>query len=487
MVGIECSIQNEIIDTHGIDFKSLPKRRGNRVAYFSTAVCGITFVLAVTIGVNCREDLYYINKAQKTNVTDCYTKEKKTTFSCLFRASWVLLGVVLSTLVDRVLFVAEEYRHRYERYEGSWRKMIIACFRGIVWRGILCLLFLSLTLNSTLLISHTDTTLFELCDFIYIFGGIGAGPLMHLLNNRTESDVYFSTILEKKGMHVANILAWSYYLNSLKPEAQRFREEEFRFCINQELQSTGDDTEQITTFNKLLLLIPLDYPTIKDLEKIDHHIRKIPFSERSHKRLHYSLYQLLTVDEQPNRCFAIKFIRQPLSTLRSMMLSEVITVSNRRTFAVDVKLFYRALTEILAIDMDGIAHTCLFVPIKTENLESLQNGGLVKCIMTAVNRSCKQGGGIYVPVPRQPREIPLIGRTQNKAQEPTEPEELLQTVQAIDLRVEDVLIQPHKIKHMSHTRKKQDKPPKQIEQKEQLLEKPERANVFGKRLIVPVA
>ena len=60
-----------------------------------------------------------------------------------------------------------------------------------------------------------------------------------------------------------------------------------------------------------------------------------------------------------------------------------------------MKLLYRTLFKILADPLEqDIKETCILVPIKAKSQESLKNGGLVKCIIDVVNRSCTQTDGV---------------------------------------------------------------------------------------------
>ena len=356
----------------GIDLETVPKKRGKRVVFASKVLFIITIIIVTVISVKDREEVVYYIDPYLRNNTNCYTRKAKITYSCLLQASSFTFGVGVGTLVERLLLLAEERHHFYQRYQGSWKKITTACLRGIAWRGVFCLLSLPFLINFIIIAFNSEINWFRSCDFARILCGISAGPLiMHLLNNHTECEVYNSTILENNGMNLSNVLAWSYYFNYLKPAAQIFEEQ---------TRSRSDISLSLT---KLVLLISLDYEIPDDLEKIDSYIT---LTSREH---YYSIYNLSTVEGQPQRCLAIQCVQQPLRTLRSMKSFQKMMASNMTIFGQDVKLLYRTLCEILEVDAE-IKHTFLLVPIKTKNLETLQNGGLVKNIIAAVHRSSTQ-------------------------------------------------------------------------------------------------
>ena len=366
----------ESTDTIGIDLELLPKERGKTVKYMSAAVCFTTAAFVVWIGMTYRQDVFVFYPSliieARRNITDfmvCYMKEESVTFSCLFTVALVLFGVEFGALVDPLSRLVEECHHRRQRYEGSWEKLIKACFSGIVRSRIFALILITATAITVIIV--TERRSFEPSYFAYICSGVCIGPLItQFVDLNTESKVYLSTLLEENGMNTANVLGWSYYFAYLKPAVKMFVEQ----------TQLGRHAE--LSLHKLLLLIPVDYPTADDLQQIDNNI-ELSLSEHSNTySLHYSVYQLLTVDEQ----FAIQYVQQPLKTLRSMTSFQGDQATNVKIFDGEVKLLYRTLTQIVTQDED-INKTCLLVPIKTENISSLQNGGLVKRIMAAVHRS----------------------------------------------------------------------------------------------------
>ena len=368
--------------TDSTDIDPVPKKRGKSARYISIIICAIAAILVLTFCIiNREEDVYYPNKEQKNTTNNYYRKEKKTTFPGLFTTALGLFSVVVGTLVDRLSLLFEERHHRRARYSGSWKKMIKACFSGIVWGPVFALLGFTLIIVMVL-IFLTDRPVFQLSYLVYIFSGIGVGPLiMHLLNLNTESAVYISTILEEKGVYVANGLAWSYYFNYLKKALPKFEE-----AVNR--------TEGVNLFsNKLLLLVPLNCD-MEDLSKLDNKIKKSDVNIWNGKDPYYFPVYQLTVNERETKEFAIQYVEEPLQALRDMSLLDGYNAVKIETCDEEVKLLYRTLVEILAHRKAlYVQQMCILVPIKAKNRESLQDGGLVKCIMDVVNRSPTQTDG----------------------------------------------------------------------------------------------
>ena len=355
-----------------IDSAYIPKKRGQRAKYVSLMICIITIIPVTIFFLFSKENVYTMDVAQK-NTTDCYRKTKTSGFSDLLQGMLGFFGVVIGTVCDRLSLLAEELFHVRERHKGSFMNMTKACISVIKWPPVFTLLLLTFLMFLILIIS-TGRSSFELRYVIYVASGICVGPLiMYVLKLNTDSKFYLSVILEREGINVGSVLAWSYYFTYLKPAAQIFQEARFRF-----------DAGLVLSFHKLLLLIPLNYPTTDDLLHIDNHIKEFPSNEHPN-RYPFPIYQL-RIEENEARYFAIQYIQKPLEALRSMTMLKTTEASNINISDEEVKLFYRTLSEILTWDKD-IKEKCLLVPIKTESPESLINGGLVKCIMAAVDRS----------------------------------------------------------------------------------------------------
>ena len=373
-----------------IDIEPVPKERGKRAIYASIIICSIAGILVIAFCfINGEEEVYYLDKTQKNITNGCYKKEVKLKLSGLFTTRLGLFSVVIGTLVDRLLHLAEEYRHLGQRYDGSCIKMIKACFSGILWLPVFLLLLLTSIIH-VIIILTTHRPWFKLSYLVYIFSGIGVGPLiMRLLNLNTESKVYISTILEEKGTYVANGLAWSYYFNYLERALLKFKN-----AMRSPLPFPhGKNVEIQLSLDKLLLLVPLDCHTVDDLNQIDNQIERLVYPENSQSSFHLPVYRLKV--NEGDKYFAIEYVKEPLKALRRMSLVEGIEAVKRKTCDEDVKLLYRTLFKILADPLEqDIKETCILVPIKAKSQESLKNGGLVKCIIDVVNRSCTQTDGV---------------------------------------------------------------------------------------------
>ena len=447
-VSQENSTQNNAPPVSGsIETEPVPTKRGKRATCASIIVCAIAATLVLIFGIiNRKEDVYYLDETTKNTTNACYKKEKKLTFSSLFTTTLGLFSIVVGTLIDRLSLLVEEHRHLNERYGGSWRKMIKACFSGIIWRSV-CALLLLTSIIHVIIITTTDRPWFELTYLVYTFSGIGVGPLiMHLLNLNTESEVYISTILEEKGTYVANGLAWSYYFNYLEQALPKFKD-----AVRSRLPSPY---ENITLSSpKLLLLIPFDWPIEDDLNNIDDRIEQLFHLETSENSFRFPVYHL----SAHGKYFAIQYVEGPLKALRKMGFVEGIEAVKRKTFHKEVEVLYRTLLQILEDPPEEtIKETCILVPIKAGRQERLQNGELGKCIIEVVKRSSTQADGV-----REPKVIKRTKRNLNKANDIE-----AQTSHSCDKQHDKSITKTEKAK------KYEEKQPKETEQ-EELMPAPE--------------
>jgi hypothetical protein len=322
---------------------------------------------------------YYPDPTQRNTTNVCYRKEGKLTLSGLFTTALGLFGIVLGTLVDRLTLIAEENHHLHQRYGGSRKKMIKACFSGIVKGPVIALLSLA-AIIVIILILVTGKPWLELSYFVYVFSGIGVGPLvMHLLNLNTQSEVHISTILEEKETYIANGLAWSYYFNYLAKVLPKFQS---RFPDNirtSVLQHQGSHVR--LSLNKLILLISYDCETEENLEEQDNKITRERVIEDGVYR--FPVYSLPYNDKVYR--FVIKYVTQPLETLEKMSKYERIKALQEKQRDYQVQLLYRTLSEIVENPLHKeCKEKCILVPIKANSIASLNNGRLVNAIMHKV-------------------------------------------------------------------------------------------------------
>ena len=375
------------------DFKPVPKKRKKRARRISILICAIAAILVITFCVVNRTVVeYHPDTTQKNTTTVYYIKKEKLSFPLLFTTALGLFGVVLGTLVDRLSLVNEERHHRNQRYDGSWKKMIKACFSGILWGPVIALLG-STAVIVVILIYATNKPWFELSYLVYIFSGIGIGPLiMHLLNLNSQSEVHISTILEEKGIYIG--LAWSYYFNNLKEALP-----EFKKATSGKFYHPYENIQ--LTSNKLLLLIPHDGYMKENLNELDTKIEKLFVTGNDQDPFRFPIYRLTDRENQKHYC-AIQYIKEPLRTLTEMSKLEVVEAVKRKTCEEEIRLLCRTLSEILHKPPDQeCREMCMLVPISADSLGSLENGGLVKCIMDMIGRGCAQGATVFVE-PSQP-------------------------------------------------------------------------------------
>ena len=362
------------------NFEPVPEKRKHRARCVSVIICTIVALLVITFCIVNRTEIeYHRDTTQKNTTNVCYVKKEKLTFSGLFTTALSLFGVVLGTLVDRLSLINEERHHLRQRYHGSRKEMTKACFSGIVWGPVIALLG-STALIIVVLTFVTGKPWFKVSYIVYIFSGIGVGPLiMHLLNLNTQSEVHISTILEDKGMNVANGLAWSYYFNYLRQALPTFKK-----ATSHPFPTPNEHIK--LSLNKLLLLIPHDCYMKEDLNDVDSNIYKL--LDYDYDPFRFSIYRL-TVSERENKYFAIQYATEPLEALREMSVVEEAKAVTKQNFEEEVKLLYTTLRTILKSpphqDCRGI---CMLVPIKADNEDRLKNGGLVKCILDIVQPRC---------------------------------------------------------------------------------------------------
>ena len=360
--------KSSVRDDNRYSYERLPHKRKNRARKASVLICASVALLVIIFCTVYRNvDEYYETQKNTTNV--CYRKEKKMSFSSMFATMLSLIGIVLSTLVDRLSLVAEERHHVDRRYGKSWKKMFKACFSGILWGPVFFLLAFTVIVVIILIIT-TGKPWFELQYLVYIFSGIGVGPLvMLLLNLNAQCEVHISTILEDKGTCVANVLAWSYYFNHLEKELPEF-----------------DQTNTLPdlSLDKLLLLIPLNCFTVEDLTELDRNITK---SACANSQSPFQVYDL-KVNKNVHECYAIQYVNEPLQTLKKMADSDGIRAVTQKTLEQEVKLFCRTLDDILKNPRDQrCQERVVLVPFNAKNMRTdLQNGGLVGCIVEKVKK-----------------------------------------------------------------------------------------------------
>ena len=377
----DVELDPERIVPESADFEPVPEKRKNRARRVSVIICTITAILVLVFCIVNRNVVEYRPDATQKNTTnECYIKEERLGFSGLFATALGLFGVVLGTLVDRLSLINEERHHLYQRYRGNRKKMVKACFSGISWGPVFALLG-STAIILVILIVLTDKPWFELEYVVYIFSGIGVGPLiMHLLNLNTQSEVHVSAVLEEKGLYIPYGLAYSYYYNYLTEALPKFKEiTSSRFHASHEHVRLAS--------NKLLLLLPHDCYMTEDLNDLDNKIIKLFDIGNDHDPFRFPVYRLES-RQGIHYQFAIQYVKEPLKTLLNMSNLQESEAVKKITLEVEIKLLCRELSRILNDPPDPVfRETCTIVPILAKNLSSLKDGGLVGCILSIVQSS----------------------------------------------------------------------------------------------------
>ena len=381
------SQQPENTVTQAPAYRLVPKKRKKRARRMSVIMCAITAILVITFClVNRTVVEYHPNTRQKNTTTVYYIKKDKLGFPGLFTAALGLFGVVLGTLVDRLSLVNEECHHLKRRYGGSWRKMTKACFSGIKWGPVIVLLG-STAVIVVILIFATDKPWFELNYLVIIFSGIGLGPLIvHLLNLNTQSEVHIYTFLEENEMHIANGLAWSYYLNYLKQALPKFQE-------TTSYQFPAPHQNIKLTSTKLLLLLPVDCDIVRDVNELDTSIRKLFDTGNDQDPFRFPVY-CLTDSQNKERYYVIQNIKEPLNTLREIIQNKKIKAVKESKYEEEINLLCRTLSGILRNPPNPeFRETCQLILYERKTAGKLRNGGLVSWIMKETQRRDNEPDG----------------------------------------------------------------------------------------------
>ena len=409
--------QNIKTSRDDIDLEPIPKKRKPRWA--SIVICLLTATGIIAYGFIKKTVLHYkevndlspnLLKAIKNGTILIYTKEEKETYPVLFNLGLGLLAIILGTFVDRLSLVVEELGQFRRRYKRNILKVLKSCLSGISWPAIIVIV----VLGSISLFLARNTS-FKLGDLIYILGGIGVGPLItHLLNLNTQSDADVSRLVEEKRLYSAYTIAWNYYFHNLRKVLQVFNESFADMNTSVLDQETDEEDAQPIiqlSWKKLILLIPHDCKTKDNLAEVDSHIRKI--TDISKDGLNLPVYGLTSNDTEHR--YVILYAKEPLETLKEMSITERIKAVHEKDCENQVMLLYRTLVyDILETPLDDACNDmCLVVPIKAENTSRLQNGGLVKLIMSKVrteksaSRTGKQLDNFIKPSPAKKTGKPL--------------------------------------------------------------------------------
>jgi hypothetical protein len=141
----------------------------------------------------------------------------------------------------------------------------------------------------------------------------------------------------------------------------------------------------------LILLISHNCVTTENLESQDNTIKKL--GETCDGKFRFPVYEF-TYDGIVRR-YVIKYMMQPLQTLQKMSQYERIKSLCEKELEYQVKMFYKTLSDIVKEPFKNKhRETCLLVTMEAESIASLNNGGLVRCIMHGIREAeCASGHG----------------------------------------------------------------------------------------------
>ena len=369
----------------------VPKKRKNRAREASMKIFTLTAIVVVVLCfINNKTVEYRENNSPdlENQTFICYKRTEKLMFPWLFNTSLSLLGIILGTFVERLSLIAEERHHVSERYGGSWFKMFKACFGEIPWRPVIIFKALAGVIVFAFIV-FTDISIEVSTCFVYIVGGIGVGPFIRsMLNLNTQSQVQLATIIEQNHRNIANGLAWYYYFTYLNKALRIFTE----------LTSGNRRISRKLSENKLLLLLSHDCHTENNLENIDRNFKKIDELESDHflNSFTFPVYRL-KVNENQYRYYAVQFVKEPLQTLKNMCHYEFVEGITMKQREDEVKLICRTLFEILRMRLKKrYREKCVLIPYKEESLKRLDNGGLVRLVLHALEHTCTHSTGTAV-------------------------------------------------------------------------------------------
>ena len=385
----------------------LPKERKPKIVWF--IVCSLVAIgtLVYAIVFNTKEMFHEDNdlctKKMQSNISmeTCYRRVEKKTYPVIVNIGLGLLGIILGHFIYCLCNIVEELRQFEQRYNRSISELCKQCMTGISWKSAI-----AVGIIDVIGVGFAKGFSFKLGDLLYISGGIGVSPLIsYLLNLNLQTGVDRSRDLEKNGLHPSYTLAWHYYTHHIKKILPIFVK---RFSTSstpvQDQEGSSEHTDrdkqpkiQLSS-KKLIVLLSHDYKKDVKLVDLDNNITEITcISEGGYK---FPLYNLKHGGKDYQ--YVIQYADKPLETLQSMCTSEGCKAVHEDQLEEQVKLLCKTLSEILMKD-GYYRNMCTFVLI-TE-VESLQNGGPVKIIMSYVEKEkCASMARNYAPTQVQPQE-----------------------------------------------------------------------------------
>ena len=300
----------------------------------------------------------------------------------LINIGFALLGLVLEPFFRCLCIFVEELFQFQSRYNRNILNLFKQCFSGISWKPVI-----AVVLIDVIPCALVKKSSFGLEDVICILSGIGVVPLVaYLLKLNAQSDVDLSRLLEGKGLHPANTLAWNYYINYLEKALPVFSRS---FSdSNSPVQGQGSDecSDRDTqpkiqlSSKKLILLFSHNYKRDVELVDLDNHISKI--TDRCVAGYKFPVYGLKYNGNEYK--YVILYAEEPLESIKRIHdfgRSKRVHVDQVKD---QVMLLYRTLESEILIEDDFCRKRCILVLMSAA--QSLENGGLVKLIMGYVRR-----------------------------------------------------------------------------------------------------
>ncbi|KAG9281254.1 stimulator of interferon genes protein [Astyanax mexicanus] len=249
------------------------------------------------------------------------------------------LSLSLGALLHSLCLLTEEWLfHSQQRYGGSFKRILQACFSRANVGGV-CVVFLMLLMGG-FSYSPQQWALVVLTSSLYtLFKTIGVlGP----------APVEISEVSESRKMDVAHGLAWSIYLGYLKLVLPELEGQVKKHC---------NETREVLNSARLHILLPLSAAATARLEEVDRNVqyhKNLPDLQLDRAGVRgrvykHSIYKI--TDQNQKDYYCVAEYATPLLTLYQISQDGIAGFSawDRRQ---QVLLFYNTLTHILESSLE---------------------------------------------------------------------------------------------------------------------------------------
>ncbi|KAL7868354.1 hypothetical protein SRHO_G00097380 [Serrasalmus rhombeus] len=247
----------------------------------------------------------------------------------------LILGAVLHCLC---LLTEEWVFHSQQRYGGSVKQMLRACFSSSTLAG-LCVVSLALVVGGVTYTPKQWTLVVLTCALYLLLKTLGVlGP----------APVEISEICESRKMNVAHGLAWSFYVGYLKlvlPELEK------------QVRKHYSETGEVLSSVRLHILLPLSAAATTRLEEVDRNVlfhQNLPELQLDRAGVRgrvykHSIYKI--TDQNKEDYYCVAEYATPVLTLYQMSQDSYagFSASDRRQ---QVLLFYTTLRHILEASLE---------------------------------------------------------------------------------------------------------------------------------------